>query len=229
MKNIILLFACTLLILENAIAQYNSEIIGKVIDSVSTETLFYATVSLQQQNQIINFSTTDEFGNFQFKPIQPGEYEISVSMTGYAKKIYAKVDVHHDEIRFIKLELNPNELLPTFTVYADKLVDGEFVGERITEKEISELAARTAASIVSQTTAGVYNQDGGDEGGIYIYGSRADATLYIIDGVRVEGFAYVPKNAIEEITVYTGGIPAKYGDVTGGIIEIKTKSYSGIF
>ena len=36
----------------------------------------------------------------------------------------------------------------------------------------------------------------------------------------------VPTSAIEQITVVTGGLPAKYGDATGGVIEVTTKGPS---
>jgi outer membrane receptor protein involved in Fe transport len=36
----------------------------------------------------------------------------------------------------------------------------------------------------------------------------------------------VPTSGIEQITVITGGVPAKYGDATGGIISVTTKGPS---
>lgn len=66
-------------------------------------------------------------------------------------------------------------------------------------------------------------------GGLSIAGARETSTLYVIDGIKVIGSSYVPLNAIAEINVYTGGIPANYGDFTGGVIEIKTKGYTGVF
>ena len=39
----------------------------------------------------------------------------------------------------------------------------------------------------------------------------------------------VPTSAIDQITVVTGGLPAKYGDVTGGVIEVTTKGPSNKF
>ena len=31
------------------------------------------------------------------------------------------------------------------------------------------------------------------------------------------------------ITIYTGGLPARYGDVTGGVVAIETKSYYDLY
>ena len=36
----------------------------------------------------------------------------------------------------------------------------------------------------------------------------------------------MPTSGIEQITVITGGVPAKYGDATGGIISVTTKGPS---
>jgi hypothetical protein len=35
----------------------------------------------------------------------------------------------------------------------------------------------------------------------------------------------IPGRAIGSIIAYSGGIPAKYGDFTGGVVVIETKSY----
>jgi outer membrane receptor protein involved in Fe transport len=45
--------------------------------------------------------------------------------------------------------------------------------------------------------------------------------------VKVIGAFSIPKAAIKEMSVLTGGIPAQFGDATGGIIIITTKGYVG--
>ena len=44
-----------------------------------------------------------------------------------------------------------------------------------------------------------------------------------IDGIRVIGNSSVPQSAIEQVDVILGGVPARYGDVTSGIINVTTK------
>jgi outer membrane receptor protein involved in Fe transport len=39
------------------------------------------------------------------------------------------------------------------------------------------------------------------------------------------GTAEVPSQAIEQVTILSGGIPAEYGDLTGGVIIISTKNF----
>jgi len=48
-----------------------------------------------------------------------------------------------------------------------------------------------------------------------------------LDGVKIAGAVpNIPPSAISSVSVYTGGLPARYGDVTGGVVVIETKSYA---
>ncbi|MDP5098697.1 MAG: hypothetical protein NWQ27_01775, partial [Crocinitomicaceae bacterium] len=44
--------------------------------------------------------------------------------------------------------------------------------------------------------------------------------------IKVRGSSNLPKSAIEEVSVITGGLPANYGDATGGIISVTTRGPS---
>jgi outer membrane receptor protein involved in Fe transport len=53
---------------------------------------------------------------------------------------------------------------------------------------------------------------------------------YFVDGMKVgSALSGVPNDAINSLSVYTGGLPAKYGDVTGGVVAIETKSYFDLY
>ena len=46
------------------------------------------------------------------------------------------------------------------------------------------------------------------------------------EGLKIYGSPLnIPSSGINNITVYTGGVPAKYGDSTGGYVIIDTKSF----
>jgi outer membrane cobalamin receptor len=72
-------------------------------------------------------------------------------------------------------------------------------------------------------TVGVYQKREG--GSLNIRGARDNATLYVVDGIKMYGEFSLPNSAIAEITVITGGIPAQFGDATGGVVLITTKNY----
>ena len=90
-------------------------------------------------------------------------------------------------------------------------------------EEIKEMPTRSVSSVAA-TTAGVYKQD--ENSSVNVRGSRSDATDYYVDGMKVRGGLGVPQSGIEQITVITGGVPARYGDATGGIISVTTKGPS---
>jgi Outer membrane receptor for ferrienterochelin and colicins len=89
-------------------------------------------------------------------------------------------------------------------------------------KKLQKCPGRSAEAVAT-TVGGVYSERG-EVGSIR--GARAEATVYIIDGVKVRGTTALPKSATAQVDVIMGGIPAKYGDVTGGIISITTKEPS---
>ncbi len=81
-----------------------------------------------------------------------------------------------------------------------------------TAEQIRNLPTKNINAIAA-TTAGLSSIDGGD---INIRGSRSNATDYYLDGMRVINASLIPQSEIEQLQVITGGIEARYGDVTGG-------------
>ena len=53
---------------------------------------------------------------------------------------------------------------------------------------------------------------------------------YYVDGVKLRStLANLPARSYGSIQVYTGGIPAKYGDTTGGVVAIETQGYFSLW
>ena len=62
-----------------------------------------------------------------------------------------------------------------------------------------------------------------------IRGSRPGDAVFYIDGVKSTSMGQIPGVAIGSMAAYTGGIPAKYGDTTGGVIILESKSYFDLY
>ena len=92
--------------------------------------------------------------------------------------------------------------------------------QTVLAEDIKDLATRDIASIAA-TTAGVYQAD--EEGGLNVRGGRGDAVVYYVDGIRITGSPNIPINSVEQIDIITGGVPARYGDATSGVINVTTK------
>ncbi len=205
---------------------------GKITDNKSGEPLPFVNVVLERGGQQVTGSASDFNGAYDIKPIDPGSYDVVVTYVGYQPYKQVGVVVSANRITFLDLKLTQGIELKEFEViqYTVPLIDrdGGASGGTVTREDIAKMPGRSAASIAT-TVAGT--SDAGTGGGISIRGARAENTYYYIDGVKVPAGAGIglPKSAIEEVQVITGGVPANYGDVTGGLINITTRGPSRNF
>jgi len=95
----------------------------------------------------------------------------------------------------------------------------------LTREDIGRMPTRSVSGIAG-TIGGVNLNEVGQD--MYIRGARSDANAYYIDGIRVTDFYGIPKMSIGSVRVITGGIPASYGDLTGGVISIETNGFGDI-
>jgi outer membrane receptor protein involved in Fe transport len=204
---------------------------GKVTDGDSGEEIVFGTVALYQNDVLKNVTETDEFGNYAFVNIDPGTYDVEASYTGYQAKRVAEVKVLAGKSNKLDLSISTGGgvLLQEVVVvdYEVPLVeqDNTTSGTTLTSDQIRNLPTRNINALAS-TSAGLASTDEGDA--ITIRGSRSNATDYYVDGIRVQG-SLIPESEIDQLQVITGGIEARYGDVTGGIISITTKGPSNQF
>jgi outer membrane receptor protein involved in Fe transport len=204
---------------------------GKVVDELKPkEGIPFANVIIVRDGVQKGGTTTDIDGKYKFGALAPGKYDLKVSYVGFNPAVIKGVLVSADRSNFVDIKMSSGVDLGIIDVvdYEVPLIskDETSTGGTVTREEIAALPTRDVNSIAA-TTGGVYQQDEG--GALNVRGSRADATEYFIDGIRVRGSTNLPNASIEQTTVITGGIPAQYGDVTGGIINITTRGPSGQF
>lgn len=218
---IVLLFSSSF-----AFAQ-SGELQGKVTDADTGEGIPFANVAMTI-NGSLQGAQTDFDGFYSIKPVPPGSYDVQISFVGYQSSTTTGVIVSSDKITFFDIGLQEkSQVLEAFVVteYKKPLFEADetSTGATVTKEDIANLPTRNVQSIASQA-AGVYQSDEG--GSVNVKGSRDNATDYYIDGIKVRGSSSLPKSAIEQLTVVTGGVPARYGDATGGIINITTRGPS---
>ncbi len=201
---------------------------GKVTDDQG-EALIGATIKVLRGTDLVRGTITDYNGDYRLN-LDPGNYDVEVSYTGFQKQQVTAVRVLNNTLNSLDVVLVSGNVLGEVTVSAFKVPlieqDKTSGGQTLTSEQIKNLPTRSVNAIVA-TTAGTTSVDGGE---VNIKGSRANATNYYIDGIRVSG-APPPVQDIEQLQVITGGLGAEYGDVTGGVISVITKgpasSYHG--
>ncbi len=201
---------------------------GKVKDKATGELLPFVSVLIEQNGIMVSKTTSDLDGNYKIVSITPGSYTVRATYVGYKPVQINGVIINANRVNIFELTLEPGDVTLDEVVIVDYAVplidkDGGASGATITREDIAKMPGRTATS-VAQTVGGVYSADGSEA--LSIRGSRSDANYYFIDGIKVRGGTNLPKSAIEEVSVITGGLPANYGDATGGIISITTRGAS---
>jgi len=197
---------------------------GKVIDKETREPIPFANIVLENRGSQVGGATSDFDGNYQIKPINPGQYDLKATYVGYKSVLIQGMLIGGDQIRFYDIELTSTAETLTeveITSYVVPLIDKDQTasGATITAEEISKMPNRNAEAVAT-TVGGVFSQDG-ERGSVR--GARTDQTAMYIDGIRVIGNSSVPQSAIEQVDVILGGVPARYGDATSGVINVTTK------
>lgn len=206
---------------------------GVVKDSDTKEPIPFAKVVIKQGDNIKAGAETDFDGSFQINAINAGSYDVEISneVEGYKPQKIEGVKISSEQITFLDkivigkgkdvLDIEEVEVIAYRVPLIDK--DGGASGSTVTREDIAKLPVRSAAGVAG-TVGGVNANEGSGE--LSVRGSRSDATYFYIDGIKVRGSANLPKSAIEEVKVITGGLPANYGDATGGIISVTTRGPS---
>ena len=203
------------------------EIRGKVTDKKTRSALDYATVVVKKEGIVKASTSSDDNGNYFIKGIDPGEYDIEVSYVGYTKYMAEGITVNSSKITFWNIELSvaseDGKDLGTVDVirYRKKLVEEDANKNTLTSKDLLKLPQRGLGAIAN-TSSGV-NSSGG---GISFLGNRTDGTRLFVDGVAVIGSSAMPTIGQEQIDLIQSGVPAMFGDLTGGAINITTKGPS---
>lgn len=202
---------------------------GKMLDKQTGEPLPFANVVVMKGGQQIAGAQTDFDGKFTIPALSPGNYDLIAKYVGYQDIRVNGVVVNNGQITFVPdLKAGQGVDLAEFEVieYEVPLIskDQTSSGGTVTRENIAKMPGRSAVS-VAQTVGGVFSKDDGSTD-LNIRGSRSNATDTYIDGIKVRGSQNLPNSAIEQVTVITGGLPAQFGDVTGGVVNITTRGAS---
>jgi len=223
-----LLLVVVAVVLANGVFAQSGTLKGKVVDKASGEAIPFAAVQVVGNvgDLAVVGTQSDIDGNYTLKPIPAGKWILQVSCVGYNPLQIDNLVVKADKIDMLNLELSTKtEQIAEVQVVAYKVPlidkDNTQTGETVTSEDIEKMPGRSVMQVAS-TVAGIASRDGNSVGNIR--GARGGNTIFV-DGIRVSATSLnIPKSAQEQVQVITGGMSAKYGDVTGGVVSITTKN-----
>jgi hypothetical protein len=205
---------------------------GKVVSEKDNEPVINAQVYVMVNSHKVGASS-DIYGNFTINALPSGTYDIVVSSIEYDSAKVQGFIVNADQFNFvsdIKLTQNGTIMDDVIVEAPIKLIDKGASGTRIniSSAEIKRSPVKFDINKLAMTSGAVSSTGDGQE--IYFRGSRSGDVIYMVDGIKIMGVApKLPAASIQSMSVYTGGLPAKFGDTMGGVIAVETKSYFDMY
>lgn len=214
-----------------AVAQESYTINGKIADKSNGETLFGVSVFLK--GTVIGV-VTNEYG-FYSLTAPKGNYTLTISYLGYTE---INTEIILDKNQKFDFEINE------FTTQLNEVVVSAEEPERVLlrkpEMSVSKLNVKTVkqmpvvlgeVDIIKslQMLPGVTNNGEGSSG-FHVRGGAADQNLVLLDEAIIYNtshllgfFSVFNADAIKDIKLYKGGIPARFGGRTSSVLDVRQK------
>ncbi|MBX2926144.1 MAG: TonB-dependent receptor [Chitinophagaceae bacterium] len=224
MKPLFILLA--MLFFTTAYAQDKFTVSGTVKSKRTGETVIGASVRSGSTGALSN-----EYGFFSIT-LSAGSHLLDVSAVGlspYTKEIVLDKDI----VLNISLE-DESKTLDSITIVASSksrsLSSPQMGIERLTTKEIKNIPVLLGERDVLKTVQllpGIKSAGDGNSG-FFVRGGAADQNLILLDEATVYNashllgfFSTFNSDAIKDVTVYKGGMPAQYGGRLSSVLDIK--------
>jgi len=170
---------------------------------------------------------TDANGDYRFPALPPGNYNLKAELQGFSSTVRENIRVNTTVTLTMDLEMKPTAVAEEVTVVAQSPT----VDVKSTETASVTLSNEILRNIpYSQFTSDIVNLAPGINDNV-AYGASANTGIaYTVDGVNVadpeagSAWVFLDHNIIEEAKVMGVGLPAEYGNFTGVIFNLVTKS-----
>jgi hypothetical protein len=222
-----------------AVAQARHTVSGTIRDSASGETLIGASLLLLEQPRSAVLSNS--FGFYSINA-PSGHYTLIVSFAGYRTDT---LPVTLDKDIKLAVQLNSaTSQLQEVVVSAnrnDANVSKPLMGvQKLSVTEIRDIPVIFGEKDILKTIQllpGVQSAGDGNSG-FYVRGGSIDQNLILLDGATVYDpshllgfFSVFNSDAIKDVTLYKGAIPAEYGGRLSSVLDVKmndgnSKDYS---
>ncbi len=203
---------------------------GNITDSATGEDLIGATVYVEE----LKTGTAANAYGFYSLSLPAGKYHLTVSFVGYQQH-KQELELRKDEKLNIRLEPAANELQEVVVSAEGRNVNvsrAEMSVERIsikTLKRIPALMGEVDVIKAIQLLPGVQSTAEGSSG-FSVRGGSHDQNLILLDEATVYNashlmgfFSVFNNDAIKDVKLYKGDIPASFGGRLSSLLDVRTK------
>ena len=231
MKKLIMI-TMTLLATGQLFAQGSlGEVIGEVVDAKSGSPVYDAVAYIEENGRVYRARTGPD-GRFRISAIPAGTYIMNIRQyEDTMKNIVVNVPMdgfyNAGTMQFRSSMVVLTETYASAGLNDVKLIDGNLPVLSITALEIEKSSSKNdIKGMLTMMSSEIRQTDDGD---LVFRGARKGDMLYLMDGVKTTSIGTVPSSSIGRMMVYTGGLPAKYGDTMGGVVVMESKSYFDLY
>ncbi len=208
----------------------NYTISGTIESSESGEVLIGATVIISELKSV--GASSNAYGFYSIT-IPEGVYVFRVQYLGY-RVLKDTIDVNRDVVK--NFSLMPEPLTEREVVISGEHANANVTSTRISANDLQVRQIKTIPVILGeqdvlktiQLLPGIMGAGEGSTG-FYARGGGADQNLILLDEAPVynpsHALGYLSifnSDAIKDVTVMTGGIPAQYGGRLSSVVDIRT-------
>jgi ferric enterobactin receptor len=226
-----LILLIQLIIILPLFSQHSIKIIGKVINSNSNEGVPYANLAIKNLGNIGSVAAKD--GSFVLE-VPSDTITILASSVGYKLKEFKLSQFSYNGLLILKLDEEKREIEQvTIVTEKEKIirVSEDISSVKISPKLIAKLPNLGEVDVMRsfQLLPGV---SGSNEtsAGLYVRGGTPDQNLILFDGMTIYHvdhfygfFSAFNANTIDDIELYKGGFPARFGGRLSSVMEITGK------
>ena len=211
-------------------AQKKYTISGYIKDSLNGETLIGATVTVKGQSKGIS---SNQYGFFSIT-LTEGSYSLVCTYIGYRERV---IEIKLDNDRQLNFLILPKAYLFQEVVVSTKKRDanvknaqmGKFTLPMEQIKSIPAFLGEVDLMKTVQFLPGVRNAGEGSAG-IYVRGGGPDQNLILLDDAPVYNtghlfgfFSIFNADAIKNVSLIKGGMPAQYGGRLSSVLDVSMK------
>lgn len=223
-------FIFTLIISQLAFGQTRFTLNGYIKDSLSGESVIGATVSVNGQSKGV---TSNQYG-FYSLTLDEGDYLIQVSHVSYSVKL-VPVSLHSNQSLNVDL-IAKSALINEVVVYSKKR-DGNVKNAQMGRIDLSMNQVKAIPAFMGevdilkaiQLLPGVQSAGEGNAG-FYVRGGGPDQNLIMLDDAVVYNtghlfgfFSIFNGDAIKNVSLIKGGMPAQYGGRLSSVLDVTMK------
>jgi len=224
-----LLFLSFLLLSLSSFGQKKYTISGTIKDESTGEQLIGATIRIKELPQ--SGTVSNSYGFYSIFTAE-GDYTLLFTYTGY-QPIEQKVSLHQNQTINISLPLNG--ALKEVVIRADQpnndnIASPQMGVEKLNMAQINQVPVLLGEKDILKTLSllpGVKSSGGGNTG-FYVRGGGADQNLILLDEATVYNashffgfFSTFNSDAIKDVSLYKGGMPAEFGGRLSSVLDIK--------